>query len=214
MYSVGNKTYHYNSEHNKAVKKRFLQREVFTEATRTVEFILEASLSNFESPLRWEYEMDRPTKPFCPFCGEELTLDETDTMDPEVIIHIDETAEEDERYLCPICLSGYATEIDARNCCHYKGIYICEHCHTAVADEDVDYSDEVGNPKEWWLVTDWIAKKLASKNQLVLESEDGVYVWGRMTGDGELLEDDIISGICYDLELLEGQKNYREVKTA
>lgn len=212
MYTVADKEYSYSNERNRQVKKRFLQREVFTEATRTIEFILEKSLSDFESPIRWEYEMDRPTIASCPFCGEVLDLEETDTMDPDITISYDETAEEDERYLCPVCLSGYATEMDARTCCHHKGIYICDHCHTAVSDEDVDYTNEVGDPKEWWLVTDWLAKKLADKNQLVIESEDGVYAWGRMIDAGELIDDEVIDGICHDLELYEGQKNYREVK--
>lgn len=65
--------------------------------------------------------------------------------------------------------------------------------------------EEVAEIYEWWLVTNWLAEKLKGYNEIVLEW-NGCQWWGRQTTGQAILLDGVISRICADLEILEGQK--------
>jgi len=60
---------------------------------------------------------------------------------------------------------------------------------------------------EWWIVTDYLHRKLSEKGQPVLEWGNNCY-WGRCGSGQAILLDYVISEICYDMEILEGQKNF------
>jgi len=59
---------------------------------------------------------------------------------------------------------------------------------------------------EHWIVTEWFAKKLRDKGCIVKEFMN-MTIWGRCTTGQAILLDHVISTICEDLEILEGQKN-------
>lgn len=58
---------------------------------------------------------------------------------------------------------------------------------------------------EWWLVTEWLFEKLRDKEEVVIDSNYG-HIWGRCTTGQAILLDYIITEICNDLEILEGQR--------
>lgn len=58
---------------------------------------------------------------------------------------------------------------------------------------------------EYWIVTEYLYNKLKAKGQPVLEFGNNCY-WGRCTTGQAILLDLIISEICEDMEILEGQK--------
>lgn len=91
----------------------------------------------------------------------------------------------DMRMACPECGSLFDEgEIDAAN---------------------VDYvADHV---QSWWMVSDFLADKLAERGELVFATNQGS-VWGRMLSDiVDISEDKDIAHICSELEILEGQKH-------
>ena len=59
---------------------------------------------------------------------------------------------------------------------------------------------------EWLHVSNWLHNRLREKGEPVW-NDGRVYVWGRITTGQALLFDDVISEICSDMEILEGQKN-------
>ena len=59
---------------------------------------------------------------------------------------------------------------------------------------------------EHWIVTDWLAKKLEAHGEMVGDIF-GLTIWGRTCSGQAILLDYVISKICEELEILEGQKN-------
>jgi len=68
--------------------------------------------------------------------------------------------------------------------------------------------DDVGDPKEvfeWWAVSKWFLEKLREKKEVVIDTYPPI--WGRTTTGQAILLDSVISEICADMEILEGQAN-------
>lgn len=59
---------------------------------------------------------------------------------------------------------------------------------------------------EYWFVSPWLAEKLKDKGEVIIEGYDAP-IWGRTTSGQHMLLDSVISHICADLEILEGQAN-------
>ena len=58
---------------------------------------------------------------------------------------------------------------------------------------------------EWWIVSEYLYNKLKNENEPVLEWGNNYY-WGRTTSGQAIKLDYVISRICSDMEILEGQK--------
>lgn len=58
---------------------------------------------------------------------------------------------------------------------------------------------------EWWIVTDHLYDKLKEKGEPVIEWQN-LSIWGRTTTGQAILLDGVISDICEEMEILEGQK--------
>ena len=76
---------------------------------------------------------------------------------------------------------------------------VCEDC---CLENNIDF--EYTEAYEFWIVTDWLGKKLKEKNELV-EEIFGITVWSRCTSGQAILLDSVISEICNDMKILEGQ---------
>lgn len=92
---------------------------------------------------------------------------------------------------------------------------VCEKC-----GEEKPYNDAEGGEHcacggdfesqpqeifEWWIVTEYLYNKLKAKGQPVLEWGNNCY-WGRCTTGQGILLDHVISQICEEMEILDGQK--------
>lgn len=58
---------------------------------------------------------------------------------------------------------------------------------------------------EYWSVSDRLGKRLKAMGEIVIE-ECGLCIWGRQTTGQAILLDYVISLICEEMEILEGQK--------
>jgi len=59
---------------------------------------------------------------------------------------------------------------------------------------------------EWWIVSEFLYRKLKERGFPVLEWGNNYY-WGRTTTGQAILLDNVITKICQDMEILEGQKH-------
>lgn len=59
---------------------------------------------------------------------------------------------------------------------------------------------------EWMHVSNWLHDRLREKG-IPVWNDNRVYVWGRTSTGQAILFDDVVSEICNDMEILEGQKN-------
>lgn len=69
-----------------------------------------------------------------------------------------------------------------------------------------DWESQPQEVFEWWIVTEYLYRKLKEKNEPVLEWGNNCY-WGRCTTGQAILLDGVISSICQEMGILEGQRN-------
>lgn len=97
---------------------------------------------------------------------------------------------------CPECGEVLGSTKDQNE----KGIK-CPYCKERF-DESEQEAKEI---YEWWIVTEWLAKKLQDKGEAILDWGNNFY-WGRTCTGQAILLDGVISEICEEMEILEGQK--------
>ena len=69
--------------------------------------------------------------------------------------------------------------------------------------------DEEGHEVfEHWIVTPWLAERLAAKGESCAEIYD-FWIWGRTTTGQSISVDSVIHDIAVDMEILDGQMNHR-----
>ncbi len=92
---------------------------------------------------------------------------------------------------CPHCGEGLPLEEDMES-------DKCPDCEQYIETEPQEIF-------EWWIVTEYLYNKLKTLGEPVLEWGNNCY-WGRCTTGQAILLDRVISEICDDMEILEGQK--------
>jgi len=75
-----------------------------------------------------------------------------------------------------------------------------EHCECGG-----DFESQPQEIFEWWIVTDFLYRKLKALNEPVLAWGNNYY-WGRTCTGQAILLDRVIDVICKELEILEGQQ--------
>ena len=71
-----------------------------------------------------------------------------------------------------------------------------------VLQEEQDEPQEI---YEWWLVDNYLFNKLKDRGQPIIDNEYGQY-WGRCTTGQAILLDNVITEICHEMGILEGQE--------
>lgn len=114
----------------------------------------------------------------CPDCGE--IVDEWKEVDENDVVHIesDDVAKE---YM------DYGVK--------------CPHCGAIHEEEPEPEQQEIF---EYWIVTPYLGEKLREKGEPVLRRYGG-WIWGRTCTGQAIALDWVISSICYDMGILEGQ---------
>lgn len=81
-----------------------------------------------------------------------------------------------------------------------------ENWQELCAEQDIDVDDYAPEIFEHLIVTDWLADKLENHGEKVLKDFFGMTIWCRPTTGQAILLDHVISEICAEEEILEGQK--------
>ena len=102
------------------------------------------------------------------------------------------------RFVAREVLACFSYEMEAVG----ENDYQCGSCK-AMFDEPENEPQEVF---EWWLISGWFYEKLKAKGAVVLEWGNNHY-WERCTTGHAILLDGIVTDICREMEILEGQKN-------
>ncbi|MBE9599878.1 hypothetical protein [Pedobacter sp. MC2016-24] len=73
--------------------------------------------------------------------------------------------------------------------------------------DDLRYaSEQYAEVYEWWICSSWLSRRLQEYDQIIIIDGNNAY-WGRCTTGQAILLDLVISRICADMEILEGQVN-------
>ncbi len=105
------------------------------------------------------------------------------------------------QYVCPECGHG---EIDLNKFTnYYKSTeqFKCPYCNKILDREPESEPQEIF---EWWIVKEYLYKKLEEKGEPVLEWGNNYY-WGRTCTGQAILLDGVISRICEEMGILKGQ---------
>lgn len=216
----------YDSITNQRIKEEFVQREVVGCDEVVVSYILNKSYEGDEDiPFTWD-DVENYYVAKCDHCRDTLEEIEEDEIIPihkwkcsccDELFDTKEDAEKccfdeeenitykpTEVWLCPFCEDEYETEEEAKDCiCHYKEtMYKCPTCEKYFLESDVETE-----PQEiytWYRVSGFLYNKLLEYGEPVLDGPNGYY-WGRGTFGQAILLDWVISQICADMEILEGQ---------
>lgn len=194
-YNVNGKEYSYDSSINQRIKSDFVNREVYSCVSMMVEYIL--SQDDREAPFTRD-DIEKEEVKVCEECGWSGQIEEVYSDEIEI------KQDEDERFICPSCECDYDTEDEARECCEGESLYQCKHCNKFYSESDYeDLEAEDDEVYEWYIVSGFLLSKLKAHGEYVIESED---LWGRCCCGQSIMLDGVISKICYEMEILEGQK--------
>lgn len=216
---------------NDQIKRKLVNREVYTCCTDIVEYILKTSETYVDAPFSVD-DMENMYKKCCPNCGDnvfEITDDDIvplkkfqcseceelyDTYTAALVCCSDleenEIYEPKEVWVCPFCSDVYENKEAAKNCiCHYhEDMFQCCCCNGYFIGDDVD--EELQEVYEWWEVSDWFADKLEAYGEVVIKSYHTY--WGRCTTGQAIYADGVIHKIADDMKILYGQEHSWENK--
>ena len=86
-------------------------------------------------------------------------------------------------------------------------IYVCDDCGRRYSEDDYrDLDTQEAEIYEWWAVSGFLAKKLAARGECVIDGPCAWY-WGRCATGQAILLDYVISCICEEMGILDGQPN-------
>ena len=178
----------YNSTTNQDIKGKFVNREIIENVNIVVEDLIKANQLDHNlgfdiyEYLQWYFTASD---------GEQYTQEEAD----EKIQELDDEIQELNSTIIYLEDEGHsATEEE-------KELQELEELKEELETADFEEITEI---YEYWSVSGWLGKKLEEKGQIIID-ECGLCIWGRQTTGQAILLDYVISQICEDLEILEGQ---------
>ncbi len=194
-YTINGVTYSYDSEANQRIKQKFVNREVYSHVGTMVEYILSKSYEERDIPFSWD-DVTNLYRPYCPECGDSAGFEDITAYKCG---NCDEIFEEK-----PVTCSCYDEDDDEPYEDLFEEIdaYKCENCGHIVEDKD-DLDNENAEIFEWYIVSSFLCGKLEEHGEPVISDED---IWGRTCTGQSIMLDGVITRICYEMGILEGQK--------
>lgn len=214
-YKVNGKEYEYWSCKNQRILDRLVEREVYCCMTSEVEFMLALVQEGVDGDNPFcEDDINKTISPCCSECDsvygfDELTVGEMEDSEFEMGTDInDDTDEQENGYLCPICGTWHKTIEETRNCCgEDETVFRCRDCGKILSEDEyqnLDYKPQ--EIYEWWAVSVWFGEKLAEQGCVVIESYGKSY-WGRCTTGQSISLDGCIANIASNMKILDGMEN-------
>jgi len=181
-----------NSSVNQEIKGQFIQREVFCNVNSLVEYCLKQGYEDRESPVNFDdienlYYLDKENVIYD-------ILRQWDNKKDDFITY----ANDPDTYNRRVKTSGdFKVFLNSLDTDDFK---------TFCDDFDIDCEEETQEIYEWWAVSSYLADKLKAYGQPICDT-GSCHVWGRTCTGQAILLDGVISRICSDMEILDGQSN-------
>ncbi|UPK67935.1 hypothetical protein [Chitinophaga filiformis] len=177
-----------NSIKNQEIKREFVKVNVIANVTQIVEYIPKTSADHDEAPFSYDdlenlyYYEDSEGNTYSKNekeCLQEEVESELDALENQ----LEEPLEEQLRTAIESKIFGLRQRIE-------------------LLEEAEERSSEV---YEWWIVENWLGEKLKAHGETIIQNGMHTY-WGRCTTGQAILLDSVITIVCEELEILEGQK--------
>ena len=176
-----------NEGQNQTIKGKFIAQHVFANVNQMTEYILKKGFEDADAPFNLDDVINFYSYP--EFIGKRANFEggsyEERKSEIERLEDLKNEVEEDEN-LTDAQIEEIQTEIESDI-------------------EDLEnLESEAQEVYEWYLVSGYLADKLQEKGNPIIESEN---IWGRCTTGQAILLDYVITEICAEMEILEGQAN-------
>lgn len=172
-----------NSIANQNIKKSFVNQNVFNCVTTIVEFILQESSTNIDAPFNYS-EMER----FYYQDGEGKVYTER---------------QRDQQ------IKDWAQELTSITADPASLVRKSE-LEYLIADLELAHSTAI-EICDWWMVSDHLAEFLRKYDEAVITDDMQNCYWGRTEAGQPIMADRVITKICLELEILQGQQNERVI---
>jgi len=197
----------YNSNKNQDIKRKFVEQHVYSNINDMVEYIL--SQLDPEAPFTWEDVENLDIYPECnDFEGgtEKDRQEHIEYLEDTIDILSNDLDQDREEYE-ELKHKQNPTKADIERANNLEK-YI-ENRENDLQNLEIqlnDIEDLIAEPQEifqWFIVSEYLSNKLLEKGEVVIPHEN---IWGRGCCGQAILLDSVISEICHDMEILEGQK--------
>ena len=165
----------YNSERNQEIKRQFVQREVVYCVSNLIDN-LRKDENYFDEIMEFS---SRPDYEQAVLDSEDIHVQYSNYKDGWVWVNKSDHE---------VSVTFYAED---------------EAYQDAVYENNLDYG--YIEAYEHWIVNGWLARKLRERGEMVTDDFLGLTIWGRTTSGQAILLDWVISRICEDMGILEGQ---------
>lgn len=186
-YTINGKTYDTNSIPNQRIKERFVCNNVSACVTDMVSDLIRYSLTYGED--EWVNGFDNIYYDSCLNCNG-CSKEATEKDIPA----IDEYCREKNLVYTPNDLKDW---------------YVCEDCGEVYPREESEAT--LVEVLEYYIVSDFLGRRLRERGEVIMERPGG-WIWGRQISGQAILLDSVISDICMEMEILEGQSHCWEKK--
>ena len=185
-----------NDGQNQDIKAQFVGREVFCNVNSLVEYCLKMGFEDRDSPVNYDdlenfYHYPEWAKRVL---DRDLYFEGGQESDRDTFLEVFDEMEEDSDSLLN---DGHISEGT-----HESNISAINEARREVQDLEQEQSEVF----EWWAVGSMLFEDLKKQGQVVIDT-GSVHVWGRCTTGQAILLDGVITRICAEMGILEGQPN-------
>lgn len=184
----------YDSCVNQDIKRTFIGRDVYCCATTMVNELITAN--SLDSELGFDYLEN--LIPYGEYDFEELTEEERDEKIEELEEKIDILDEIHEYYYDGEDSEDYIQKTNKAN-------YFIDELNRIIDELNDMNFDNYPEVYEWWLVSNNLARRLKSHGHIIVDDYT-CSIWGRQCSGQAILLDNVISVICEEMEILDGQR--------
>lgn len=185
-----------NDGRNQEIKAKFVGIHVYCNVGSLVDYCLKQGFEDSDNPVSLE-----SIENYCSYpewrqtiLGETLYFEGGSEDDKDTfLLEFERLQEESERLM---------DNEDISQDTHERNLELIEADKTEF--EDIESEDQ--EIFEWWAVSSFLFDKLKEFGYPVVDA-GSCYVWGRTTTGQAILLDGVITRICADMEILEGQEN-------
>ncbi len=185
-----------NDGQNQTIKGKFVGQHVYCNVNTLAEYVLSKSHEDSDAPFSWDDVENSSAYPewSVTLLGEDLYFEGGDeAARNEFLEEYDRLIEESDELLQKEEISE-ATH---------------EHNLELIEEARKDFEALETHPAEifeWWAVSSYLYDKLKEEGQCVVDA-GSCYLWGRCTTGQAILLDGVITRICAEMQILEGQEN-------
>jgi hypothetical protein len=185
-----------NDGKNQSIKQKFVGQHVFCNVGSLVEYCLSKGFEDSDSPVNLDEIENYYSYP--EYNGEFASFDGGTDEERQTEIERLRDLQSD--------LYDKIQELEDQNS---QAAHSLEQQRTQIEDEITELENLESESQEifeWWAVSEFLYRKLKEQGYCVVDT-GSCYVWGRTTTGQAILLDYVITKICADMGILEGQEN-------